>query len=231
MSSKEDQSQRASQSHSRSSFGRQNPDKDYLQTKYWSLLEETQQYLNHRFVETLFYQDADEQEQGRAALLSFPTDGGPAKATQFQTSDELRTHLDSLTSEDFSVRPSRRLYLLEDIGRNYVEILGSRLRIPPAFFGAQFTNPSFTIPLVDPETLSHDPSRYFQLKYRQIHTVAEEDEADYQLGLYGDPNSNVPRQLQLLDQNEQAEYSKHQVSYWGNSLGQDSWVGKLIVPF
>ena len=231
MSSNDDNSQGASQSRSTSSFGRQNPDKDPLQAKYWSLLQETQQCLNPQFVEDLFEQDAAEQEQGRAALLSFPIDGGPAIATQFQTSDELRTHLDCVANEDLSENSYRRLYLLEDIGRNYVEVLGSRLRIPPAFFGAQYTNPSFTIPLVDPETLSHDPSRYFLLKYRQIHTIAKEDKAEYKIGLYYDYNSGVPRQLQLLDQNEPTEYSKHQVSYWGNSSGNESWVGKHIMLY
>ncbi|KAL6721504.1 hypothetical protein ACLMJK_000608 [Lecanora helva] len=202
---------------------------DDLQDKYWTLLLETQRHVNYHFVEDLYYQDEVEQERGRAALLEFSTERTPAKATTFASSDELKAHLDAAASEDPSTDPRRRLYLLEDIGRNYVEIFGSRLRIPPAFFSSQYSNPSFSIPVVDPASLDQNPSRYFQLKYRQIHTVLEEDKSDYQIGLYYDMDSNVLRQLQLLDENDSIEYSKHHLSYWGNRIGDGSWVEAAVI--
>ena len=204
---------------------------DELNEAYFLLIVATQKTIFPAFVEDIEYQDDTESERGRAAVLEFRDGENPDMKT-FDTS-KLKAYLDDpanilYSSINSHESPRRRIFLLEDLGRRKVEILGSRLRIPPAFFGAHWTDPSLTDRIVDQDFLAHDHSRYFRIAVPQIHRICRQNETEnYPLGLYEDPNTNISRFLQLLDKDQKFEVSYHQVSYWGKKHGT-GWTGEFF---
>lgn len=72
-------------------------------------------------------------ESGRAAVLEFYPDC--VKRQNFQTSNDLLKYVESVNQNNDTCK--RRLYLLEGLPRNYIEILGSQLKIEPYLFAQQ----------------------------------------------------------------------------------------------
>ena len=96
-------------------------------------------------------QDGAKAENGRVAVINFESSGVPSLRI-LQRSNELKEvlSLDGMTMVDrtcpegekrYDVR--RRLFILEDLPRTFVELLGSHLRINPAFFARHCTDLSF----------------------------------------------------------------------------------------
>ena len=200
------------------------------QNSYWSLIKATSN-LYPGFVENFKLQDAEQRDRGRAAVLEFP-EGTKAHITDFGDDGEaldryLRDHANELdSSQQTPTTQHRRLFLLEDLGRNKVQTLGTRLRIPPAFFAAHWIDPSEGHLTVDHDFLSHKRSKYFRCRVPQLHSLVQEGQESYLLGLYEPLNTNIQRYLQLLDKERGFESSQHQISFWSMSIGKDSWTGK-----
>ena len=188
--------------------------------------------LSPQFVEDFELQSAVERERGRAVAIEFQ-EGEKAQITNFgDSTDALDRYFDDPVN-GFDPPPlgihlaRRRLFVLEDLGRNKVTVLGSHLRIPPALFAAHWTDPSFSAKLVEEDMLTHSNSKYFRVTVPQLHRVVREDGYDdYRLGLYQPLYSNVQRWLQLLDKERTFEPSQHQVSYWSTTYGNGSWTGE-----
>lgn len=188
----------------------------------------TQEAIFPEFVEDLVLQTDTESERGRAAVLEFRDGEKP----DIQTLDTLglKAYLDNpanvLDSTNSHQHSRRRAFLLEDLGRSKVEILGSRLRVPPAFFGAHWKDPSLATRVADQDSLSHSHSKYFRVIVPQTHRISQENrERGYPLGLYKDPATNIQRFLQVLDKDRKFEVSYHQVSYWSTSQ-ETGWTGE-----
>lgn len=195
---------------------------DELRAAYRSLISSSLTTSFPSFVRNLDSQQGPVAERGRAAVINFKKDR-KTNVTKFRSVTHMREFLDQEGALFSTTNPTPRrcLYLLEDISRDYVDILGSRLRIPPAIFAAQLYDPSTSRGTYDDTCLVNFSPNYFRLRYRQLHQV----KGNYPLGLYADSNVNVPRWLQLLDKTRQCQSSEHQFSFWATTYGQGSWTG------
>lgn len=208
---------------------------DELTAAYWSLIEDTQETIFPDFVADLDLQDDIQCDRGRVAVFEF-REGGITDTQEFSTSEALKAYLDEsanslphATSSGYGTAKLHRLFMLEDLARDKVKLLGSRLRIPPSFFAAHWSKPSKQKGIVDRNFLPHNRHRFSRFMVPQVHRVIRDDGGDkYQLGLYKDPNSNVQRRLQLLDERSSWVTSKHQVSYWSKNDAASSWTGRLL---
>ena len=196
---------------------------DQLNNAYASLLVASLKNSFPSFVGNFQLQNGAVAERGRVAMIDFQGQG-KTSVTQFTSSCHLKSFLDHEGPVCAPRKPPRRrLCMLEDIARNKVEILGSRLRIPPSVFAAHWTDPSTGDETFDDGCLLSNGPRYFRMKYRQLHRI----DGYYPLGLYGDRNANVPRWLQLLDREREFESSEHHFSFWGTEHGLGSWTGEF----
>ena len=199
------------------------PKDDQLRDAYQSLILSSLTASFPSFVRNYDFQQGLIAERGRAARINFE-ENGKTNVKEFTSITHMKECLDEESPSLFASTPTpkRQLYLLEDISRTQIEVLGSRLRVPPAVFAAHWGDPSTSRGTYDDEALVTFGPHYFRLRYRQLHQV----KGHYPLGLYGDRNSNVPRWLQLLDQSRRYESSEHHLSFWSATYGQGSWIGE-----
>lgn len=182
-----------------------------------------------RFVKSLKNQQP---ERGRAAVIEFKA-GERAVATYFTNSKDLRTYFDDPThNKPHSDQiPRRRLWLLEDISKNYITALGSRFHIPPSFFAAHWADPSGA-DFNERDSFDVNPGRQFLLKFPQFHRVS----IDIVGGDRRDPiilmDCNIERYL-FVSGLEDTTYenplfvrSYHCVSFWSSEYPGGSWDGQ-----
>ena len=188
------------------------------------------QYL--RFVKNLKERGPDQDRLGRSAVLEFRR-GQPATTTRFEEPEDLQRYLDDLTHHRSCSEqdPCRRLWLLEDASKSYIEILGSRLGIPTAFFAAHWAEPSGA-DFNERDSLVSDPRQSFLLKYPLFHRLRI-DEVN---GNRRDPiifkNCNVERYL-FFSGDEDTTYenlhfarSYHNTSFWSTGSCGGCWDGR-----
>lgn len=195
---------------------------DELSKSYASLLADSLRDNFPSFVGNFRLQRGAVAERGRVAIIDFE-EGKETRVRQLASSNDLKSFLDQNEPPCATKQPAqKRLYMLEDIARNKVEVLGSRLRIPPSVFAAHWADPSTADETFDGSCLLSNGPRYFRLRYCQLHRI----HGYYPLGLYGDRNGNVPRWLQLLDREREVVGSEHHFSFWATEHGPGSWTGK-----
>lgn len=125
--------------------------KDQASLAYQARIQNTRTLEFLGFASNQRQQDEIAAENGRVAALHFLADG-EFQITPFCSSSSLREYLDSNSSSGERLenppidpnhvrQPLRRMILLEDLPRNYIEIIGSRLRINPSFFAAHYSDP------------------------------------------------------------------------------------------
>jgi hypothetical protein len=108
-------------------------------------------------------------DRGTAAMYNFASlDDLPAK---FETPRELFFALRAMVDERYSNINSNRRYLivLEDLGRNWVELLGPYLKIPPYFFELHWANPLLHTMGMNRMPLGQDSQQIFVLGYTELH--------------------------------------------------------------
>lgn len=191
---------------------------DNISETYWSLIEKTQEKDFPEFVQAMRLQDDTERERGRVIVFR-SEDKFPSSETKetIHSSRQLKDYLDDIvkSQQSDSAKGTRHLYVLEDPGRNKIEILGSRLGIPPAFFRAHWMDPDSNSVIIDQLAQSLKFCQCFRLKYPQLHRIIRSTEnKNYQLGSYSDQKSNLIRRLQHIDNERHFETSKHQLSFW-----------------
>jgi len=196
---------------------------------YWSILQSTLKQSFTSFVHSLATQSLAQQHLGRVAKVEFQPNGNRFVHT-FANAEELRAELDHTQTTrltTLSEPVNRKLYILEDLGRSHVEILGSCLVVPPSFFAAQWSDPSLAVATFDQETLTRRRTQVFQLLYPVLHQFKlGSAEGECPPGLYIDSQNNIPRLLQPLDEHRAWEISKHQISFWSATTYSDSWTGE-----
>jgi len=197
--------------------------------RYGQLLENSTSQLFPGFVNNFKNQSKGQRELGRAAVLE-SLGSEPARTRTFHTSSDLQSYLTSepTVNEDGQ---RRRLFILEDLPRNYIEILGCNLLVPPSVFAAQWSIP----PVGDHAErngFTMNPKTGFLLTYAQFYELVGEF-----------PNSNAGGLLPLADHNvkrfmhfegNDMIWEKpglvrccHKLSYWANTVSGSSWDGRF----
>jgi len=201
---------------------------DHRRHSYWTLINTTLYHQFPRFVTNLRNQSAKQRELGRALVLEYK-EGEKAIAIHFKGSEHLQRYINDRprlkASHEQGIR--RRLWVLEDISRNYVEVLGSGLRIPPSFFAAHWADPIGADFNERPSFISN-PRRGFLLKWPQFHRVSIGRPAG---DLTCAMTCNVERHLFFSDQDgttyENHLFARmyHNLSYWSTEFPGGSWDG------
>jgi len=161
-------------------------------------------------------------------MLTFAP-GQPASAVNFSGSKELTAYLDS-THSIGSLEIRRRLFILEGLPRNYIEALGSRLKVPPAFFAAQW---AAMLPDGWRYSLGMEWKDRFIIKYAQPYNLGIgcsskmfEDEAR---AAY----PTIERYIHfsrdnLLSEGQQYAGCCRVLSYWSKKYFESSWDGTRL---
>lgn len=122
------------------------------------------------FIDDLSRQD---RELGRAAMVEFEDDGD-ISTTIFTDSEHMRSHLDanSVWRTPDCLIPGRRLLVMEDLSVGFIDVLGSRFRVPPSFFAAHFEAPWQSHTLSDRIPLGQECRSRFMLRYPIMHRIS-----------------------------------------------------------
>jgi CorA-like Mg2+ transporter protein len=206
---------------------------DNNELEYMGLIQNKIQLLFPNFAAALSRQSSVEREIGRCAVVEF-NQGFAQRTSSFGNSVELRHYL-LATSRSPAFRsknePKRRLFILEDLPRNYILTLGSRLRIPPSFFAGHYDDPaSSTFNHRNP--FERHTKSQFRLRYANSHRAEVDVPSHKGSGIYAF-NTNVCRYLHAYDPKGplyDEMRSHHILSFWSSPLRVDgSWDAVLLV--
>ena len=205
---------------------------DSNEREYMSLIENQIRPLFPNFAAAISRQSPVEREIGRCAVLEF-SQRFAQQTSLFGNSVELRHYLLASPSPAISSQnqPRRRLFILEDLPRNYILTLGSQLRIPPSFFAGHYDDPaSPTFNHRNP--FERHTKSQFRLRYANSHRVEVDVPPHKRSSIYAF-NTNVCRYLHAYDPKGvlyDEMRSHHIVSLWSSPLGMDgSWDSVLLV--
>jgi len=205
---------------------------DDKELEYLGLIQNQIQPLFPNFAAALSGQSPAERELGRCAVVEF-NQGFAQQTSSFKSSMELRHHLSNTASPAIPSQnqPRRRLFILEDLPRNYILTLGSRLRIPPSFFAGHYDDPASPTFNHRNPFARHTKSQ-FRLRYGTSHRAEVDVPPHKRSNIYAF-NTNVCRYLHAYDPKGplyDEMRSHHIVSFWSSPLGIDgSWDAVLLV--
>ena len=190
-----------------------------MEDAYWSLIDSTQGISYQGFVDKLRSQPKSDQVLGRAAIFESRREEPPFYK-KFRQSKDLGDFLDKHPNGFV-----RRVIVLEDLPRNFIEVLGSRLRIPPSFFGDHWEDPEMPFKR---RTLRHqDPCRRFMLNWRKLHRqsiITSEDDGLNTYAMVADVARTVSRTSLFGDPNG-VTTSGEKLSFWSVGSYNSSWTG------
>ncbi|KAF1938433.1 hypothetical protein EJ02DRAFT_473619 [Clathrospora elynae] len=203
-------------------------DKDQREA-YLELLNSQLCWSFPEFVRNLRSQSPHEREMSRVAVIEHRSDTQRDSET-FKSSRELQDYLEKAATTETST-PPRRLFILEDLALNHIEVLGSKLRIPPTFFGAHWADPATP-------TFNHrNPFRRysedtFVIRYPSTQPIRIDASPELHGTIYH-YISNVNRHIHCYDPKgpiiDQPK-SYHALSFWTSGIREDgSWDSVLIV--
>jgi hypothetical protein len=198
---------------------------------YLNLVENQMRPFFPKFVSAIAEQSPGEREQGRCAVIEF-TDGAHPRTRIFDTSKSMKQYLDNL---DTILPPAMdkpvkgRLFLLEDLPRNYILALGSRLNVPPSFFAGHYDDPA-TSSFNHRSPFRRCVTSQFRLRYATSNRV-EVDAATHNDVYTFD--TNVFRYLHVYNLNGivyDEPRSHHNLSFWSCLPKEDgSWNAMLLL--
>jgi len=202
--------------------------------EYWSRLESTQRQWYPGFVRQLSSQIGAEQDEGRAAVITFQ-DGAKPSTRVFTKSRDLRryfTNSPAPASPDTPV--SRRVFVLEGLPRRFIQLLGSELRVPPSFFAVHWAHPGKFVGSL----LNHTPRHYdnrsrFTLTFPKLHWAKIQGKPSDDVDPVYFMQSSINRQLtriNLFGEFEDPLWSFEKMSFWSSREGE-SWDGKSDLSF
>ncbi|KAF7531426.1 hypothetical protein G7054_g8881 [Neopestalotiopsis clavispora] len=201
--------------------------------EYLSLIQDQVQPFFPDFAVSLSRQSPLEQEYGRCAVVDL-SHASDERRTLFQNSDELGQYLSGSPASpgaDSGDEPRRRLFILEDLSRNYISILGSHLRIPPSFFAGHYDDPS-SAQFNHRRPFERHSASQFNLRYIDSHRVEIDVSPHEASGIYA-CNTNSSRYLYAYDPSGplyDEAIAHHVLSFWSTPIGTDgSWDAVLLV--
>ncbi|KAB8273760.1 hypothetical protein BDV30DRAFT_238285 [Aspergillus minisclerotigenes] len=198
------------------------------ESQYWSLLESTQQQHYPEFVKDLSSQEGPMGEEGQAAVIKFQDNARPS-VRKLPTSRMLRHCLEEVHPAD---AVHRRVFVLEGLPRNFLVVLGARLRVPPNFFASHWAGPGRLMGSLLNRTPRHyDSQNRFILTFPRLHRARIKAlEGDDKYPLYF-METNIHRPLSritVFGDSDGPLSSFEQLSFWGKSYGE-SWDVILLV--
>jgi len=205
---------------------------------YQSLIQNTRTLEFSAFATNQRQQDAAARQKGRAAAIHFLSNG-QVSITAFSDSSALQTYLDagdnagmlpgSLPTDVH--QPVRRMIILEDLSKDYVEILGSRLRIHPSFFAAHYSDPIKTGSAGKGLILGQSSRDSFVLQSPQLHYMVIEDQMLDGGGLLYRANPNMRRNILKGLKESPTDLAAcfgelwNVVSFWSREAEDGGWTG------
>jgi hypothetical protein len=202
--------------------------------EYWKLLESTQQRWYPEVVHRMSNQTELQQQEGRVAVIKFEDETKPS-VKLFETSKALRRYLDKYPpAKPADVPVLRRAFVLEELPRKFVQVLGSKIRVPPSFFTSHWSGlGGFTGRLLNRTPRHYDNRNRFTLTSPRLHQAKiEEKEGDKKHPIYYMESSidcKLSCQTVFGDFNGPL-LSFERVSFWSVCEGE-SWDGKsLLTP-
>ncbi|KAI0503236.1 hypothetical protein F5B22DRAFT_662181 [Xylaria bambusicola] len=174
--------------------------------QYWSHLMSTQRPFYPGFIRQMSSQVEGGEDEGQVVVINFQDEAKPQYQIYSRPQD-LRGQFDNppLPPSTDAVR-SRRLFVLEGLSKSFIQLLGSRLRVPPSFFAAHCPHTGrMHSATIDEKTDEADPVYFNQSSItRQLHRI----------NLFGDVKDPL--------------WSFERVSFWSTREG-GSWDAVLLV--
>jgi hypothetical protein len=202
--------------------------------RYMNLLQRQVQPYFPKFLESLISQSIEEQDNGRCAVVEF-TGARGCQVTNFTNTREITTYLVHSSSSSLAAAAEaparRRLFVMEDLPRNYILSLGSYLRIPPSFFADHWADPcSSTFNHRNPFWRCALP--HFRLRYATSQRVEVVTPSSSSANIFAF-DARVSRHLFTYTRGGQVydeAKSHHAVSFWTSQPREDgSWDAVLLV--
>ena len=196
-----------------------------MEQSYWTLIKSTQVGSYSDFVLKL-ENEPHRSRQGRAVILERGDQGPIVREFQGITGlKSLREILDSTNDTEVL-----RVIVLEDLRRQFIEVVGSRLRIPPSFFGDHWEDPNKAF---SRRTLRHqDLGHRYMLKWQRFHRVnITEDNIGKNTYVM---DSNVLRTVTRIppyqnnystDLPRRGTVREEKLSFWSVGLRNNCWTG------
>jgi hypothetical protein len=211
---------------------------DSARSAYRSLINNARTLEFTGFASNQRQQDPALPEKGRAAALHF-LENGQVSTTSFSNSAALQDYLNTGTSTHLcnhhvsheSCQPVRRMIILEDLSRNHVEILGTHLRIHPAFFAAHYSDPIKTGSSGKGLNLGQSSRGSFVLQAPQMHYMKVQDQELDGSGLIYRANSHVRRMILKGAKDNPNDLSGcfgemfNVISFWSKEYENGDWTG------
>jgi hypothetical protein len=196
--------------------------------EYWSQLESTQQQTYPGFVAQVSGQKGLMTEDGRAAVIEFHKGAQPV-VKKFRMSRSLQAYLNRSAAANAAVR--RRLFVLEGLPKRFIQVLGSRLQVPPSFFAAQWTGPGiYKGSLLNRTPRHYENNNRFVLRSPRLHQAKvnekKTDEKDPVYYMVSSVHRQISR-ITVFGDFKGPLLSFEQLSFW-STKEEDSWDGKLL---
>jgi hypothetical protein len=186
-----------------------------LEEKYWNLIESSQEQSYPGFVKRLRNQSDWRRKTTKVAIFC----ADKRISREFKNSDQLKKFLDDSPNK----HGEPRIFLLEDLSKSVVEILGSRLRIPPSFFADHWEDQDGNLTRW---TLRHqDPHRRYMLRWQRLHQKIIEGSNGSDLYLLPSVVSRTVSSRSLFGDLVRVTTSREKLSYWCSSC---STFGKFL---
>jgi len=200
--------------------------KPQTEQAYWSFIKSTQERSYPEFVRHLSAQAENDAEKGRMAVVEF-RDGSSPTVRRHISPETLRYFLDGdITNVGSTVQ---RVFLLEGLPRRFIEILGSRLRVPPGFFAANWVNSEYVGSLLNRTPRNYDCRDRFVLKMPRLHQVKIRRENGDKPEPFYYMDTSIRRRISsktVFGDFDGPLSSSERVSFWRTSQGE-SWDGRL----
>lgn len=208
-----------------------------LDNHYWSLLKSTQGPYYPGFLNHLSQQVGSKRKDGRAAVIRFEDNSKPL-VRRFKSPGKVREYLDESLKSSTTVR---QIFVLEGLPRDFIQVLGGRLKVPPSFFSAHWINPDCSFgDLLNRTPRHHNNSNQFQISFTKLHRAQietrPEDDSDPRYWTESSIRRHLSRSTIFGDLDGPLT-SVERVSFWSTPLldttKNKSWHGKndsLTVP-
>ncbi|KAJ5692135.1 hypothetical protein N7462_001558 [Penicillium macrosclerotiorum] len=180
---------------------------------YWSLLNSTLKENYPGFLSHLSDQEGSFAEEGQLAVLEF-------KDAQVATAPVVRTLETSRALKRYLNQPpndvKQRAFILEGLPRNFIQILGEDLKVPPDFFAAHWSCP-IVGSLLNRTPRHYDVKNRFILRFPRLHRARIQarigDEKSPFYSIEADGNRLLSRKTIFGDMNGPLESPEH-LSFW-----------------
>jgi hypothetical protein len=139
---------------------------------YWVRLQASQRAVCPGLVNHLASQaKGREAEEGRLAVVEFQQGTTIPAVRELRSSRSLTRYLDNTsgTASPPGTLIRRRIFVLEGLPKNFIEVLGGRLKIPPAFFSSHWVTGRYEGVMLNRMPRYCDPTSRCTLRMPRFH--------------------------------------------------------------